>query len=106
MLIVAGTFEVDPARRDEFLQGRHDAMVTARGERGCLEYVFSADPLLPGRVVLFEIWEDQDCLTAHLEASRSTAAAAKAAAGSEKPAPGPVVSSVITRYEISASEPL
>ena len=57
VIIVSGTFEVDPARRDEFLAERHERMRTSRAEAGCLEYTFSADPLDPGRVLLFERWE-------------------------------------------------
>ena len=66
MIIVSGTFEVDPASRDDFLAERLDRMRTSRAEAGCLEYTFSADPLEPGRVVLFERWESQAALDAHL----------------------------------------
>lgn len=66
MVIVAGVFEVDPEQRDAFLAGRFDRMRTSRAEQGCLEYTFSADPLDPGRVVLYERWASQDDLDAHL----------------------------------------
>jgi len=66
VIIVSGTFEVDPARRDEFLAERHQRMRTSRAEAGCLEYTFSADPLDPGRVLLFERWAGQAELDAHL----------------------------------------
>lgn len=68
MLIVSGVFEVDPERRDEFLQGRVDAMKKSRLEAGCLEYVLSADPVIEGRVVLLEKWESQEHLDAHIAA--------------------------------------
>jgi quinol monooxygenase YgiN len=66
MIIVGGTFEVDPAQRDEFLAERAERMRTSRAEPGCIEYTFAADPLEPGRVILFERWEDQASLDAHL----------------------------------------
>jgi quinol monooxygenase YgiN len=66
VIIVSGTFEVDPAQRDAFLAERHERMRTSRAEAGCLEYTFSADPLDPGRVLLFERWEGQADLDAHL----------------------------------------
>ena len=66
MVIVAGTFEVDPEQRDAFLAGRIERMHTSRAERGCLEYTFSADPIDPGRVLLFERWASQEDLDAHL----------------------------------------
>lgn len=71
MVIVGGVFEVDPAQRDRFLAGRIEGMRRSRGEPGCIEYTFSADPLDPGRVVLFERWESQDHLDAHLAAMAS-----------------------------------
>ena len=66
MVIVAGVFEVEPEQRDAFLAGRFDRMRTSRAETGCLEYTFSADPLDPGRVLLYERWATQEDLDAHL----------------------------------------
>jgi quinol monooxygenase YgiN len=71
MLIVAGTFEVDPDQRDAFLAGRIDAMKTTRTEPGCLEYALSADPVDPTRVMLFERWEDQAAFDGHMEAVKT-----------------------------------
>ena len=68
MVIVGGRFEVDPAERDAFLAERHELMRTSRSEDGCLEYTFAADPLEPDRVILFERWESQEALEAHLAA--------------------------------------
>jgi quinol monooxygenase YgiN len=66
MLIVAGHFDIDPADRDAFLEGRSASMQSTRTEGGCLEYVMSADPIDPARVVLFERWADQASLDAHM----------------------------------------
>jgi quinol monooxygenase YgiN len=66
VVIVGGTFEVDPGQRAEFLAGRHEGLRASRAEPGCLEYTFSADPLNPGRVLLFERWIDQGALDTHL----------------------------------------
>ena len=71
MVIVGGTFELNPAMRDAFLASRADMMRESRSEPGCIEYTFSADPLDPGRVVLFERWTDQDALDAHLVIRRA-----------------------------------
>jgi quinol monooxygenase YgiN len=67
MLIVAGAFELDPADRDAFLEGRSEAMLETRKEPGNLEYVMSADPVDPTRVVLFERWADQDSFDQHMK---------------------------------------
>ena len=76
MVIVIGTFAVDPARRDEFLAERLERMRTSRAEAGCLEYTFASDPLDPGRVLLTERWADQAALDAHLATPSSAAAPA------------------------------
>lgn len=68
MVIVGGRFEVDPDQREAFLAGRVAAMRASRAEAGCLEYTLSADPIEPGRVVLFERWESQAALDAHVAA--------------------------------------
>jgi quinol monooxygenase YgiN len=93
MLIIAGSFEVDPARRDEFIAGREDAMRRSRAEPGCHAYVLSADPLEPGRVCLFERWEGKEELKGHLDAMRT---APRVADGIE------VLASEIVQYEIGA----
>lgn len=97
MLIVAGEFEVDPETREEFLASRRGLMERSRAEAGCLEYTFSADPLDPARVVLFERWESQEALDAHLEVSRTTPLDPKPL----RPIRGEVVA-----YDVSGSKPL
>jgi quinol monooxygenase YgiN len=66
MLIVAGAFVVAPEDRDAFLAGRNESIVSTRAEAGCLDYVLSADPVDPAKVVIFERWEDQASFDAHL----------------------------------------
>ena len=98
MVIVAGIFEVDPEQREAFLAGRFDRMRTSRAEPGCLEYTFSADPLDPGRVLLYERWATQDDLDAHL---------AVPAAPSASPAAEVVPRSVsIVIYDVAGERPL
>lgn len=99
MVIVGGTFELDPHKRDLFLASRTEMMRTSRSEPGCLEYTFCADPLDPGRVVLFERWTDQDALDAHLVIRRA----------SPEPDDGSVVapiSSSIVIYDVSGERRL
>lgn len=66
MVIVGGVFTIDPEQREAFLAARKGIMEHSRAEQGCIEYTFAADPLEPGRVVLFEKWESQEDLDAHL----------------------------------------
>ena len=70
MVIVAGYFVVDPGQREQFLQGRAEAMQRSRAEAGCITYAFSPDPLDPGRVLLFERWESKAALAGHLAGLR------------------------------------
>jgi quinol monooxygenase YgiN len=70
-VIVQGVFVVEPAERDQFIEGSIEGMRASRAEAGCLEYVFAADPLDPARVVLSERWESMDLLREHLKGQRS-----------------------------------
>ncbi len=97
MVIVGGTFEVQDGSREQFLAERSDLMRRSRAEHGCLEYTFSADPLNPGRVVLFEIWASREDLDAHLAAGRTAPAMTATVTAS---------SSSITTYEVAGTAPL
>lgn len=71
MVIVGGEFHLDPSEREAFLTSRTEMMERSRLEPGCLEYTFAADPLDPGRVILFELWASQDALDVHLNGVRT-----------------------------------
>jgi quinol monooxygenase YgiN len=101
MVIVGGRFTVDPERREEFLAGQLELMRISRAEPGCLEYTFSADPLDPGRVVLFERWATQDALDAHLRAGDARRAASASPGGGVT-----ARSSSIVVYEVASERPL
>jgi quinol monooxygenase YgiN len=73
MLIVAGTFTVDPGRRTEFLESRLESIRISRTEQGCVQYAMSADAVDPAVVRLFEIWSTRADLQAHLERVRASA---------------------------------
>ncbi len=98
MVIVGGSFEVEPDQREEFLAGRREAIRAARAEVGCLEYTVTADPIEPDRVVLYERWADQAALDAHLAASRQA----------PPPPPGGVApkSATVIVYEVSGERKL
>lgn len=80
MIIIAGTVDVDPDRRDDALVAATPHMQKTRAQSGCVDYVWSADLLVPGRIYVFERWEDQASLEQHFEgphylAMRNTIAA-------------------------------
>ena len=98
MVIVGGTFEFEPDQREAFLVAQHETMRKSRSEPGCLEYTFSADPLDPGRVLLFERWVDQESVDTHLAGLRDA-----------PPSPGPSVvpkAASIVLYDVAAERPL
>jgi len=99
MVIVAGTIEVDADQREAFLAGRIEGMRTSRAEPGCLEYTLSADPVDPGRIVLFERWARQEDLDAHLAAARARPASPGPAAVAPKAAS-------IVVYDVTGERPL
>lgn len=69
MIIIAGTIDLaDPAARDDALAKATPLQQATRDdEPGCLAYVFSADPCVEGRIVVYELWEDEASLAAHFE---------------------------------------
>jgi len=65
VLIIAGTFRIDPAHRDAAFAAASEMMAETVKEKGCEAYVFSADLSDPSRIHLFERWESQGALEAH-----------------------------------------
>jgi quinol monooxygenase YgiN len=65
MILVAGFVDVDPARRGAALECA-ELLRSTREQKGCLDYVWSADPAVEGRIYVFERWEREEDLAAHL----------------------------------------
>lgn len=96
MLIIAGKMQVEPGSRDEVLRSREQMMRESRAEAGCHDYVFSADPIEPGTIYLYERWESKEALAAHIQ--RLTAAGPD---GSPPP-----ISFEVLQYTISETGPI
>jgi quinol monooxygenase YgiN len=101
MIIVTGTIEVDPARRDEFLAEQAEDFAAGRAEPGCLEYGLLVDPTRPEVVRLLERWADVTSFDAHLQAL-----GARAAEGKMPMASDAVRSMEITRHDVASSSKL
>lgn len=69
MIIIAGTIDLaDPARIDEAIdRAKPLQQATRDDEPGCRAYVFSVDPCVTGRIVVYELWDDEASLAAHFE---------------------------------------
>ncbi|MPQ96528.1 antibiotic biosynthesis monooxygenase [Modestobacter sp. I12A-02628] len=55
-----------PADRDAALAAFAEVVAESRREPGCVDYAFSPDALVPGRVRVFEHWSGEAALAAHL----------------------------------------
>lgn len=66
MVIVIGTFRVEPVERDAFLAERVALTAHSRAEDGCITYAFTADVVDPSVVILTERWRDRATLDVHL----------------------------------------
>ena len=67
MILIAGTIDVNPESRDSAVEAGRPHMEATRKWKGCLDYVWSADPLVEGRIYVFERWETEADLAAHFE---------------------------------------
>jgi quinol monooxygenase YgiN len=65
VIIIAGTVDVDPEKREAALEAAQVHMKATRTFSGCLDYVWSADPLTPGRIYVYERWASREELEAH-----------------------------------------
>ena len=68
MILIAGTISLDPDKVDEALAAIVPLMEGTHAEDGCIEYVLSADPVTPGCIRIFEKWESDEALAAHMKA--------------------------------------
>ena len=66
MILVVGTFRVDPARLDAARPAMASMIAASRAEAGCLQYSYSEDLLDAGLIHVTERWESREALTAHL----------------------------------------
>jgi quinol monooxygenase YgiN len=65
-VVVAGWIDYDPADRDAALAAFAVVVAASREEPGCIDYAFTPDPDVPGRVRVFEHWVSDAALTEHL----------------------------------------
>lgn len=64
VLIIAGHLRTEPSDRDSYVAEGASVVSAARGAPGCLDFAMTADPLDPGRVNVFELWETEADLLA------------------------------------------
>ena len=67
-IVITGEIDMTPGTRDAALLGAKALIEEALAEPGCRHYSWAADPYLPDRVHVFEEWDDEATLAAHLVA--------------------------------------
>lgn len=99
MLIVAGSITTEPDGRQVFLDAVQPMVAATHTEPGCREYVFSPDPDDDDRILLYELWDDQEALDGHFASEHMAAWQAVSATL-------PVRGADIKKYTISAVGPV
>lgn len=65
MIVVSGTFQVDPTKREQAVAVGTKMAEASRAEAGCVAYGFWTDPNEPTSFRVFEQWESAEALDAH-----------------------------------------
>ncbi len=68
MIVISGTFTMEAADRDKFLEAAKAVMAGTLQEEGCHAYAFSPSVTDPTVVHLFEKWESEAHLGPHTKA--------------------------------------
>ena len=66
-ILVTGTIEFDPAKREEAIAAVNTAVEATLKEEGCEGYAFSADLNDPGRFYIAEQWASQEAMDSHMQ---------------------------------------
>jgi quinol monooxygenase YgiN len=65
-ILIAGAVDVPADKRDQALRDARPLIEAALAEKGCVEYSWTADLSIPGRIRVFEEWESEADLAVHL----------------------------------------
>lgn len=65
-ILIAGEIDLDPRAREQALADAVPLIAAALAEPGCVHYAWTADLARPGRVHVFEEWDSEADLAAHL----------------------------------------
>lgn len=65
-VLVTGTIDFDPAKRDDAIAAVTKCMEATRAEAGCEHYAFSGDFTDLGRLYVSERWASQEAMDTHM----------------------------------------
>jgi quinol monooxygenase YgiN len=99
MVIVAGEIRMHAGTRHEFLTAVAPLVAATLLEDGCHTYAFTPDPDDADLIRLYELWEDDASLAAHL-------ASAHIGEWATTSATLPIVSADVMKYTVTDAAPL
>ena len=99
MVIVAGTFRVEPGSRSRFFEEVAPVVAATLEEPGCRVYAFTPDPDDADLIRLYELWDHQEALNQHFASEHM-------AAWKERAASLPIMSRDIMSYTVADARPL
>jgi len=67
VILISGYIDLDPAKMVEALATFKPLIEGALTEPGCLDYDWCPNPLIPGRIRIFERWTDEASLASHFQ---------------------------------------
>ncbi|WP_052223532.1 putative quinol monooxygenase [Novosphingobium malaysiense] len=106
MIIVQGSFRVDPQDRPGMLEFLAGVIEVSRQREGCLEYVVAADPIDAGRIVVSERWQSRAMLDNHLAAQKNERAQEAGSRPTDAKAMPQITDRLVNVYEVAAFSPL
>ncbi len=65
--LITGWLDVEPDKLEAALVAGLPHVKATRAQKGCLDYNWSADPLTPGRIYVYERWETHEDLALHFK---------------------------------------
>ncbi|GAB3114250.1 antibiotic biosynthesis monooxygenase [Aestuariicella hydrocarbonica] len=99
MIIISARITLDPKDVDRYITGARQVVVPTLAEKGCIRYSIALDITAPNIVCIFEEWEAEEDLMAHLSTPHIQTFLALSADLS-------ITNMELMKYEISASGPL
>jgi quinol monooxygenase YgiN len=76
MIIIAGTLKFDPEKASVLAEGFEKIHKATLEEPGCLGYDYYLSRSEPGVVLMFEKWESEEALAAHMQSENMKAVGA------------------------------
>jgi quinol monooxygenase YgiN len=66
-IIISGTIDLPPENAQSAVETARPLIEGALTEEGCLDYDWCPNPLVPGRIRVFERWASEAALAAHFK---------------------------------------